>query len=66
MRRGCIAVGEITCSKCGRTLRHPDRYLAIDEDTQTLRYCLDCALKLGYAYQKEEKGERVITFFSTD
>jgi len=63
MRRGLIAIGEITCDGCGRAIRHPERYLAIDEERKTLRYCVECCFKMGYARYKEEKGEQVVTFF---
>ena len=70
MRRGCIAIGDVRCDECGRTIKHPERYLAIDEKDgvevdkgETHRYCVDCCLKKGYAQYKEEKGERTLTFF---
>jgi hypothetical protein len=70
MRRGCISLGEIKCDECGNVIPYPDRYLAInetkgveDEEGETRRYCLECCLKKGYAQYKEEKGERVLTFF---
>jgi hypothetical protein len=68
MRLGCIAIGEIHCDGCGRTVKHPDRYLAIyDEEgvepTKVLRYCVECSLSRGYAHYRMEKGEQVLTFF---
>jgi len=27
MRRGCIAVGDISCDGCGRAIKHPERRL---------------------------------------
>ncbi|MFH1647077.1 MAG: hypothetical protein ABID71_05295 [Chloroflexota bacterium] len=70
MRRGCISLGEISCDKCHNVIPYPDRYLAIDEkdgleddEGEMKRYCVECALKKGYAHYKEEKGERVLTFF---
>ena len=79
MRRGCISVGEVRCDECVRLspdpervprIPYPERYLAVDEkngvedeDGETRRYCVECALKKGYAHYKEEKGERVLTFF---
>lgn len=32
MRRGGISVGERSCDDCGRAIKHPDQYLALDED----------------------------------
>lgn len=70
MRRGCMPVGEIQCDECHRTIPQTERYLAVDEkdgvevdEGETTRYCVDCALKKGYAYQKEEKDEKILTFF---
>jgi hypothetical protein len=62
MRRGCISLGEIKCNECKNPIPYPDRYLAVnekdgveDEEGETL--------KKGYAHYKEEKGERILTFF---
>ena len=33
MRRGCIVVGDVRCGGCGRTIKHPERYLIMDEET---------------------------------
>jgi hypothetical protein len=70
MRRGCISLGEIKCDGCGNLIPYPDRYLAInekngveDEEGETKRYCIECCLKKDYAHYKEEKGERILTFF---
>ena len=71
MRRGCISLCEIKCDECQNPIPYPDRYLAIDEkdgeeseeEGETRRYCVACCLKKGYAHYKEEKGERVLTFF---
>jgi len=70
MRQGCISLGEIQCDKCHRIIPHPERYLAIDEEDgvevekgEIARYCVGCALEKGYAYYKEEKGEKILTFF---
>ena len=75
MRRGCIAVQEVHCDECGRSIKHPERYLVMDaEDVpakerkkgegkkKVLRYCVDCSLKRGYATYRLEKGEKVLTF----
>ena len=69
MRRGCIAIGEVRCGGCGRPIKHPERYLAIDEEGgveveegETSRYCVDCCLEKGYARYRTEKGQRVLTF----
>ncbi len=70
MRRGCISLGEVHCDDCHRIIPHPECYLAIDEEDgkevargKTLRYCIDCCLKKGYAHYKIEKGGKVLTFF---
>jgi len=70
MRQGCISLGETRCGQCHRMIPHAERYLAIDEEEDTkvekgkiAHYCVDCALEKGYANYKEEKGERILTFF---
>ena len=71
MRRGCISLGEIICDGCQETIPYPSRYLVLeekdgveDEEGETRRYCIECCLKKGYATYKEEKGERILTFFT--
>ena len=70
MRRGCISLGEIQCYECHRIIPHSERYLAIEEEDgveaesgKTAHYCVECSLKKGYAYYKEEKDERILTIF---
>ncbi len=70
MRRGCISLGEVKCDICQRKIPYPERYLTIVEKNgvevekgDTVRYCIQCALKKGYARYKEMKGEMVLTFF---
>ncbi|MEW6033504.1 MAG: hypothetical protein AB1603_01460 [Chloroflexota bacterium] len=31
MRRGCMSAGDTLCDNCGRMVKHPDQYLALDE-----------------------------------
>ena len=71
MRRGCISLGEVTCKECKRTITYPERYLATDEEEgvevekgKTVYYCVECALAKRYAHYKEEKGKRILTFFT--
>ena len=70
MRQGCMSLGEIQCNECHRTIPHSERYLSVSEQDNTemvrggtLRYCVDCCLKKGYAYYRVEKGEQILTFF---
>ena len=70
MRRGCISISEVRCDGCGHIIKHPERYLAVDEEDgievekgKTACYCMDCCLNKGYAHYKEEKGEQILTFF---
>lgn len=70
MRRGCISLGELKCDGCEQPIPYPDRYLAInetdgeeDDEGGMKRYCVECCLQKGYAHYKDEKGERVLTFF---
>ena len=71
MRRGCISVGQVKCGVCGRSIPYPERYLVVDEDEKgkevehggkSVRYCVEDALKKGYAHRREVKGEMVLTF----
>ncbi len=72
MRRGCISLGEVKCDKCQRVLPIYARYLMVEEDDNgkeaekgTLKtYCVSCAQKKGYAAEKDEKGEKTLTFFA--
>ena len=70
MRRGCISLGEVSCDGCQRVIPYPESYLVIDEEEgievekgKTVRYCVDCCLKKGYAHYKTEKGAQILTFF---
>ena len=71
MRRGSISLGETRCDQCHRIIPQAERYLTIDEEDgrevekgQMMHYCVECALKKGYAsYKNTEKGERILTFF---
>ncbi len=69
MRRGCISLGEARCDRCHHVIPYSERYLVIEEEGieveegKTAHYCVECALQKGYAYYKEEKGERILTFF---
>ncbi len=70
MRRGCISLGDIQCDRCHRSIPHSERYLAIEEEDgvevekgKTAHYCVECALQKGYAHYKEEKKDKILTFF---
>ena len=70
MHGGCISLGEIQCDECHRIIPHSERFLAIEEEDgvevekgKTAHYCVECALQKGYAYYKEERTERILTFF---
>ncbi len=64
MRRGCISLGNIQCEDCHRTIPYPERYLIEETEDVTLRLCVDCCLKRGYAHDKSEKDKSELTFFS--
>ncbi len=71
MRQGCISLGDVQCDQCHRIIPHSERYLAIEEEDgveadkgKTAHYCVECALTKGYARYEEERGERILTFFS--
>jgi len=64
MRRGCISLGNVQCDECHRAISYPERYLIVEEaEGATLRLCIDCCHKKGYADYKQEKGEQATTFF---
>ncbi|MCL2140190.1 MAG: hypothetical protein FWH42_00705 [Dehalococcoidia bacterium] len=71
MRRGCLSVGTVNCDICNRHIPYPERYVMVDEDGKgdevrlggkSVRYCIECAQKKGYAHYKEIKGEMTLTF----
>ena len=71
MRRGCLSVGTVSCNVCKRQIPYPERYVMVDEDAKgkeverggkSVRYCVDCAQKKGYAHYKETKGEMMLSF----
>jgi hypothetical protein len=68
MRRGCVAIGEFICSECGKTIEQGQRYLILQEDEQDekQRWCVECCLKSGYAVSAVEKGEEILTFFTSE
>jgi hypothetical protein len=68
MRIGCITGVEIKCDGCGRNLKHPERYLCLDEDAdgETRRLCTKCALDQGYAEYRKEKGVEILSFFTEE
>ena len=62
MRRGCIAIGEIHCDGCGNIIKHPERFLSIDEEEgKSSHYCLNCCLEKGYAHYRIEGNKQEIT-----
>jgi hypothetical protein len=64
MFRGCISLGDVRCDECQRIIPHSGHYLITEEEGGMKRLCQHCSLDNGYAHYKEEKGERVLTFFS--
>lgn len=71
MRRGCISQGNIQCDHCSQTIPYAGRYLTVEEKDgaengeggETKNYCVKCCLKKKYAEYREEKGEKILTFF---
>ena len=71
MRRGCLSQGQVICTRCGRTVPSPQRYLVIDEDEkgqetqeggESMVYCIECAFAKGFARHRQIKGEMIVTF----
>lgn len=71
MRIGSISQGKMKCDSCRRTIPYAERYLIVketdgveDEEKGTVRhYCVKCAREKGYAEERHEKGEHILTFF---
>ena len=73
MRQGCISLGKVQCDSCQNIIPYAERYIIVDEEEGTevesgkkKYYCMDCSLDKGYARYREEKGQRVLTFFPDD
>lgn len=73
MRQGCISIGTVECNGCHNVIPYSERYLLIDEEDgeeseggTRSSYCLPCSLDRGYAEYREEKNERILTFFPAD
>ena len=72
MRRGSISLGDVQCDKCHRMIKHAERFLAVEEEKgveseagKTMRYCMQCAEKKGYATRRQDKDEEILTIFPT-
>ena len=64
MRRGCISLGHVQCDDCHRIIDYLEPYLVTDEtEGKILHLCFDCALNMGFVHYRQEKGDRVVTFF---
>ncbi len=71
MRRGCISQGNIQCDSCGQIVPYAGRYMTVEEkdgietseDGETKNYCVKCCIEKKYAEYREEKGEKILTFF---
>ncbi|MBC8476744.1 MAG: hypothetical protein H8D49_00220 [Dehalococcoidia bacterium] len=73
MRQGCISLGKVQCDGCKNTIPYAERYLLVDEEDgveveggKKACYCVNCSLGKGYARYREEKNERVLTFFPVE
>jgi len=64
MHRGCISLGDVRCDECNSVIQHSGLYLIIEGEGDERRLCQQCSLEKGYARYKEEKGERILTFFT--
>ena len=55
-----MAIGDIVCNGCGKTVKHGDRYCYIDGKAGAgsagkKRYCVDCSLEAGYMRMVRDK-----------
>lgn len=71
MRIGTISQGKVKCDGCGHTIPYAERYIIVKESNgvedeemgEARRYCVECADKRSYVQSRQEKGERILTFF---
>jgi hypothetical protein len=72
MRRGCVSLGEIRCDSCQRLIPTAGRYLIADESVgengtkKIVRYCSKCCEEKGLIGYRNEKEEKILTFFPPD
>lgn len=64
MHRGCISLGNVRCDDCNCIIPHSGLYLIVEEEGDERCLCQECSLEKGYARYREEKGERILTFFT--
>jgi sulfur relay (sulfurtransferase) complex TusBCD TusD component (DsrE family) len=63
LRRGCISLGNIKCSSCGRLIQYPERYLALEEEKgKSQIICMDCCLKRGLVKSESDKTDVELVF----
>ncbi len=70
MRIGSISQGKTKCSRCGQVIRYAERYLIVrekggveNEEGDPKIYCVKCAREKKYVQSRDEKGEKILTFF---
>jgi len=63
-------LGKVKCDGCEIIVPYAERYLVVEvedgaeaEHGTKVCYCVACSLARGYARYREEKGDRVLTFF---
>ena len=65
MKRGCIAIGDTSCSECGQTISYGERYLVLDRDDKSIsRLCIRCCEMKRLAGYCRDGGSRVMTFLA--
>lgn len=45
---GCISMGDTYCDNCHREIKYGEKYAYISNPDKAMRYCAQCAVKLGY------------------
>jgi hypothetical protein len=70
VRIGSISQGKIKCDSCGQVVPYAGRYLIIkekkgveDESGTPRSYCVKCARQKKYTQERNEKSDKVLSFF---
>ncbi len=56
-------MGDIRCDNCQRLISYLEHYMVDEKEGRPVRYCADCSVEKGFAHYRQEKKERMLTFF---
>jgi hypothetical protein len=66
VRRGCISLGNINCSQCGRAILYPERYLLVEKEGKNQTMCMDCCQKKKLVKPENDKEGAELLFDLSD